>query len=144
VDQSAEHPGYGVYYDYRVDILRRRNMVTASLDGLQLAQSTRTLLVDEQNHGLVFYFPRADVTLGALAAMPEKSSVCPWKGTASYWRLADGEEPIAWSYEHPHPQVAQIRDYIGFYQDKVAVTLGVAPFLPSWRPDVGPGQTRAV
>ena len=43
--------------DYRVDILARRNRVTASVGGQVLAESERCLLVDEQDHGLVFYFP---------------------------------------------------------------------------------------
>jgi uncharacterized protein (DUF427 family) len=131
---ASEHPGYSVYFDYRVDIHRRRNLVTATLNGVELARSNHTLLVDEQDHGLVFYFPRADVRLDRLAFMPERSSVCPWKGTASYWRAADGTDPVAWAYETPHPQVIQIRDHIAFYQDKVTVALGVAPYLPRWSP----------
>jgi uncharacterized protein (DUF427 family) len=143
MDKPIEYPSYDVYYDYRVDILRRRNAVTATLGGVQLAQSVRTLLVDEQNHGLVFYFPRADVQLARLAPLPERSSVCPWKGTASYWRLAEGDDPVAWSYQAPHPEVAQIRDYIAFYQDKVTVALGVAPYLPGWRPKAAGDQAQA-
>jgi uncharacterized protein (DUF427 family) len=135
VTQAASgHPGYSVYYDYRVDVLRRRNTVTASLGGVELARSDRALLVDEQNHGLVFYFPREAVRFDRLEAMPERSSVCPWKGVASYWRAADGTDPIAWSYEDPLPQVGQIKDYIGFYQDRVTVALGTAPYLPPWSP----------
>ena len=130
----AQHPGYSVYFDYRVDILRRRNLITATLGQLELGRTERALLVDEQDHGLVFYFPRADVRLDRLVAMPEHSSVCPWKGVASYWRAADGSEPIAWAYENPHPQVVQIRDHIAFYQDKVTVAVGTAPLLPRWRP----------
>jgi len=122
--------GYADRFDYRVDILRRRNTMTASRDGVLLAQSARALLVDEQNHGLVFYFPRQDVQLDRLASMPEKSSYCPYKGEASYWRQA-GEpgEAIAWSYEHPYPEVAQIAGYIAFYQDRVTVSVGIATAL---------------
>ena len=123
-----EPSGYGERYDYRVDILRRLNRVTATLDGVELASSRRTLLVDEQDHGLVFYFPRQDVALDRLAAMPEHSSRCPYKGTASYWGYAGQPgEPIAWSYENPYPQVAQIKGYIAFYQDRVTVSVGTAP-----------------
>jgi uncharacterized protein (DUF427 family) len=119
--------GYADRFDYRVDILRRRNLVTATQDGAVLARSCRTLLIDEQNHGLVFYFPRQDVRLELLTPMPEKSSYCPYKGAASYWRRA-GEpgEAIAWSYDHPYPEVAQIAGYIAFYQDRVTVSLGIA------------------
>lgn len=129
-----QHPGYSVYFDYRVDILRRRNLVTATHGGRELARSERTLLVDEQDHGLVFYFPKADVDFTALRPMPDHHTRCPWKGEASYWSLADGDEPVAWAYEDPFPQVAQIRDHIAFYQNIVTVSLGVAPWLPRWKP----------
>jgi uncharacterized protein (DUF427 family) len=129
-----QHPGYSVYYDYRVDILRRRNLVIASHQGRELARSEHTLLVDEQDHGLVFYFPKADVDFAALAAMPGYHTKCPWKGEASYWSLADSEEPVAWAYEQPFEQVAAIRDHIAFYQNLISVSLGVAPWLPRWKP----------
>ena len=58
-----EHSGFDARPDYRVDILARRNRVTVSVDGEVLADSRRTLLVDEQDHGLVFYFPPDDVRL---------------------------------------------------------------------------------
>ena len=106
----------------------------AVLDGRELARSERTLLVDEQDHGLVFYFPRADVDFSALRPMPGHHTRCPWKGEASYWKLAGGDEPVAWAYEDPLPQVAQIRDHIAFYQNIVTVALGVAPWLPRWKP----------
>ena len=129
-----QHPGYSVYFDYRVDILRRRNRVTATHDGRRLAQSEQTLLVDEQDHGLVFYFPKAQVDFSLLKAMPGHHTRCPWKGEASYWSLADGEEPVAWAYEDPLPQVAQIKDHLAFYQNLVTVSLGIAPYLPRWTP----------
>jgi uncharacterized protein (DUF427 family) len=129
MDRIEDHPSYARFFDYRVDIHRRRNRVTASLDGVELARTERALLVDEQDHGLVFYFPRADVRLDLLAAVPDLSTICPWKGRASYWRKTDGADPIAWAYEDPKPEVAQIRDHIAFYQNKVTVAVGVAPYL---------------
>ncbi|HEX4506557.1 MAG TPA: DUF427 domain-containing protein [Alphaproteobacteria bacterium] len=123
-------PGYGERYDYRVDILRRLNRITATLDGAVLAESRRTLLVDEQDHGLVFYFPRQDVRLDRLVSMPGKSSRCPYKGEASYWADADRpDDAIAWSYETPYPEVAPIKGYVAFYQDRVTVAVGTAPSI---------------
>lgn len=134
-DPVEQHPGYSVYFDYRVDINRRRNRVTATLDGKQLAQSERTLLVDEQNHGLVFYFPKADVNLDLLRPIDGYHTRCPWKGEASYWSLAGGSaDPVAWAYENPLPQVAALKDHIAFYQNIVTVALGVAAYLPGWKP----------
>jgi uncharacterized protein (DUF427 family) len=128
MDAVDERSGYVERYDYRVDILRRLNWVTATLDGVVLAESRRTLLVDEQDHGLVFYFPREDVRFDRLGPMPDRSSRCPWKGEASYWSYADRpDEPIAWSYENPYIEVAPIKAFIAFYQDRVMVSVGTAP-----------------
>ena len=129
---ANQSSGYAERWDYRVDILRRLNRVTATLDGVVLAESRRTLLVDEQDHGLVFYFPRQDVRFDRLAGMPGKSSRCPYKGEASYWASAEKpDEPVAWSYENPYPEVAPIKAHVAFYQDRVTVAVGTAPaFYP--------------
>ena len=43
--------------DYRVDLLARTNVMTAWLGETCLARSGACLTVDEQDHGLVVYFP---------------------------------------------------------------------------------------
>jgi uncharacterized protein (DUF427 family) len=111
--------------DYRVDLLRRRNLVTVHARDRMLASSTRPLLVDEQDHGLVFYLPEQDVDVAYLVPTDD-STRCPYKGWASYWRLPDGHEPVAWTYPDPYPEVERIRGHVAFYQDRVSVQLGVA------------------
>ncbi|HVV75817.1 MAG TPA: DUF427 domain-containing protein [Mycobacteriales bacterium] len=121
----SEPSGYVERPDYRVDLLRRRNLVTVRAGDRVIARTTSPLLVDEQDHGIVVYVPDADVDFTQLIATAD-SSRCPYKGTASYWRLNDGEEPIAWAYREPCPQVAQITGHVAFYQDRVTVEIGVA------------------
>lgn len=111
--------------DYRVDILARRNLVTVRHGERVLARTTSALLVDEQDHGLVFYLPQVDVDFELLAAI-DHTSHCPFKGEASYWRLRSGDEPVAWTYREPHPEVARLRSHVAFYQDRVTVDVGVA------------------
>ena len=120
--------GYLTRPDYRVDLLRRRNDVTAYIGGRVVARSARTLVVDEQNHGLVVYFPRADVSMEELAPLPDHRSFCPYKGEAAYWTQAgvDSGERVAWSYEQPFDEVAPIAGYIAFYQNRVEVRIGAA------------------
>jgi uncharacterized protein (DUF427 family) len=119
--------GYLTRPDYRVDLLRRRNHAVVRLGEATLASSRKAIFVDEQDHGLVVYFPRGDVDLSALVAVPGRATVCPYKGEASYWALAAAPtEPIAWSYEQPFAEVAGIVGYIAFYQDRVEVRLGEA------------------
>jgi uncharacterized protein (DUF427 family) len=111
--------------DYRVDMLPRRNLVTVRHGEDVLARTTSALLIDEQDHGLVFYIPAADVSFDLLAPTDDHSR-CPFKGDASYWRLADGSQPVAWTYRDPYPEVARIRGHVAFYQDRVSVEVGVA------------------
>lgn len=125
-----DFPAYRLYHDYRVDILRRRNRIVAAIDNVGLAASEHTLLVDEQSHGLVFYFPYDDVDFSVLEPVPDLTTRCPWKGEARYWRRPGGDQPVAWAYPDPKPEVSQIRDHLAFYQDRVTVSIGVAPVLP--------------
>lgn len=120
-----QQSGYVERPDYRVDILRRRNLVTVRQAERVIATTTAALVVDEQDHGLVFYIPATDIRFDLLIPTDDTSR-CPYKGDATYWRLADGDEPIAWTYPDPYPQVSQIRGHIGFYQDRVTVEVGVA------------------
>ena len=127
MSQGDKPSGFAERYDYRVDILRRLNRVTAARDGVVLAESRHTLIVDEQDHGIVFYFPRADVRLDLLEPLAGHTTRCPYKGEALYGAL--GGEPVAWSYEEPYPEVGLIKGYVAFYQDRVTVSVGTAPSI---------------
>jgi len=121
--------GYEARFDYRVDVLPRRNRVRVSVDGVELAESTRPLLVDEQDHGLVFYLPLDDVRMGALRRIDHRTR-CPYKGEATHYALGNGDDtPIAWTYESPYPQVARLAGHLAFYQDRVTLAVGQAPYI---------------
>lgn len=126
---SVEPSGYEERFDYRVDVLRRRNRVRVSIDGTDLADSARTLLVDEQDHGLVFYIPFADVNMDALRLIEHRTR-CPYKGWATHYALRDRDDtPIAWTYETPYPEVGLIVGHLAFYQDRVTLSVGQAPYI---------------
>ncbi|MBF6273898.1 hypothetical protein A5780_27420 [Nocardia sp. 852002-20019_SCH5090214] len=118
--------GFAEWPDYRIDVRRIRNLVRVSHDDRHLAETTASLLVAEQDHGIVFYIPVADVRFDLLTLDEQLTSRCPFKGRARYWRPHDSAEPIAWEYTDPYPEVALIRDHIGFYQDRVRLEVGVA------------------
>ncbi|HVT64756.1 MAG TPA: DUF427 domain-containing protein [Mycobacteriales bacterium] len=121
----TEESGYAERPDYRVDLLRRRNLVIVRSGDKVIARTTSPLLVDEQDHGIVVYVPEEDVDFTHLAEI-DHTTRCPYKGYASHWQLVDGEEPVAWTYRDPYPQVAQILGHVAFYQDRVTVEIGVA------------------
>ncbi|MBA4049270.1 MAG: nucleotidyltransferase domain-containing protein [Sphingomonas sp.] len=117
--------GYIDRPDYRVDLLPRTNRVVARLGNQVIADSDRAVVVDEQGHGLVWYFHPQDVRLDLLAAVAGKTSICPFKGEATYFAAADDAAvtPIGWTYAKPLVQVAALKGYIAFYQDRVAITV---------------------
>lgn len=88
-------------------------MVKAVWNGATIAESDETIVV-EGNH----YFPREAVN-AELLVPSGTTSVCPWKGTASYYSLAvDGAEnrDAAWYYPETKPAADEIRDRIAFWK----------------------------
>lgn len=114
--------------DYRVDLLARTNVMTAWLGEIRLASSSGCLVVDEQDHGLVVYFPPDAVDFSFLEPV-DLRTVCPFKGQAVYWRATGTEAPwVAWSYPEPFPEVARLTGYVAFDQEAVRVTIGKGTF----------------
>ncbi len=85
----------------------------ATWNGAVIAESDRTVVV-ENNH----YFPASSVKTEYLRDSAQ-TSVCPWKGTASYKSLVvEGKEnpDAAWSYPAPKDAAAEIRDHFAFWK----------------------------
>lgn len=88
-------------------------MATATWNGTVIAQSDDTVIV-EGNH----YFPLSAVRDGALQPS-QHTSVCPWKGKASYYTLTvDGQTnpDAAWYYPQPLPAAQEIADRVAFWK----------------------------
>lgn len=88
-------------------------MVEARWNGAVIASSADTVVV-EGNH----YFP-ADTVDAAVLRPSDKTTSCPWKGTAHYHSLhVNGAEnrDAAWFYPEPKPAAAEIRGRIAFWK----------------------------
>ncbi len=72
-------------------------------DGVLIASSRRTVRVKETGGAPAYYVPPDDVAMELM--VPEAgSSLCPWKGTASYWSVKTETAVIkkaCWSYQEP-------------------------------------------
>jgi uncharacterized protein (DUF427 family) len=88
-------------------------IATATWKGQVIAESDETEMV-EGNH----YFPPHTIKKEFFQPSAE-SSVCPWKGTASYYDVVvDGEvnRGAAWFYPDPKPAASNIKDHIAFWR----------------------------
>jgi uncharacterized protein (DUF427 family) len=93
-----------------------------------IADTVHALFLREAKYPAVQYIPRNDVDLSALVRS-ETTSYCPYKGEASYFSIPSGggrSVDAVWSYEAPHDAVAEIKDYLAFYPDRVEGISGSA------------------
>lgn len=114
-------PGYQKHPDHFVESELSPKWVRAVYSGETIADSKQALIVRENRHTPVYYFPRDDVRMD-LAQATESHTYCPFKGEASYWTLKVGdrsEEDVMWSYETPYDEALDLKDYIAFYWSKI-------------------------
>jgi uncharacterized protein (DUF427 family) len=86
-----------------------------------IADTTDALTLREASYPAVQYIPRKDVDMSALKRT-DHASYCPYKGDASYFSIPNGGERSVnaiWSYEAPYDAVAEIKDHLAFYPDRV-------------------------
>ena len=82
-------------------------------NGTTLAESDETVVV-EGNH----YFPASSIK-NELFIDSSTTTVCPWKGTASYYSIVVNGETnadAAWYYPEPKDAAAEIKDRVAFWR----------------------------
>ncbi|HEY7997882.1 MAG TPA: DUF427 domain-containing protein [Pseudolabrys sp.] len=107
--------------DHPISIARNQKRVRVTFLGTVIADTTQALTLKEASYPAVQYVPRADTNMDLLKATAHASH-CPYKGDASYFSIeASGRiaENAVWSYQQPFPAVAEIKDYLAFYPNRV-------------------------
>lgn len=85
----------------------------AEWNGVVLAESDKTVEVEGNQ-----YFP-ADSLKREFFSPSTKTSLCPWKGTASYYDVTvegDVNAGAAWTYPDPKPAADELRDRVAFWK----------------------------
>lgn len=100
---------------HHIEVEQGTDHVRVTIDGRLLADTRRPLLLHETGCPVRYYLPPEDVRTDLLTPS-ETHTVCPFKGTASYWSLPDGPQDLVWAYPEPRPEVAQIKDHLCFYE----------------------------
>jgi uncharacterized protein (DUF427 family) len=117
-DEDEEISGHLRDPYHRVDARRSSRRIEVRVNGDVVARSERPVVVFETGLPLRFYLPREDVRADLRPS--ETTSVCPYKGLATYWSL-DGIDDAAWSFEDPLESVLKARGNVCFDAEKVEV-----------------------
>ncbi|OSZ69947.1 hypothetical protein CAP40_03685 [Sphingomonas sp. IBVSS2] len=104
--------------DHPITVTRSDAHVVVRAAGQVIAETRRALELREASYPPVFYIPRADADMASLQRT-DHASYCPYKGEAAYFSIRGGAENAVWSYEAPYAAVAEIRDHLAFYPDRV-------------------------
>jgi uncharacterized protein (DUF427 family) len=118
--------------DHPISIQRNAARVVISVAGRVVADTDNALTLREADYPAVQYIPREDVDFSQLERT-DHATYCPYKGECSYYSVpAGGEKSVnaVWSYEDPYPAVAQIKEHVAFYPDRVDE---IAEHLPASR-----------
>jgi uncharacterized protein (DUF427 family) len=112
---SPEHP---------ITIEPSANRVQVRAGAVLVADTSAALTLLEANYPPVQYVPRSDTDMAQLRRS-DHSTYCPYKGEAAYFdvvALGERGKNAVWTYEQPHPAVAEIEEYLAFYPDRVEIS----------------------
>ena len=116
-DRAMKIPGP----DHPISIEANPSRVMVTVDGKVIADTQDALTPREASCPPVQYVPRRDVDITALTRS-DHTTYCPYKGEASYYSIpagGDRSRNTVWTYETPFEAMAQIKDYVAFYPDRV-------------------------
>jgi uncharacterized protein (DUF427 family) len=107
--------------DHPIRIERNPSRVIVSVAGHVIADTRDALTLREAAYAPVQYVPRKDVALSLLKGT-DHATYCPYKGDCAYYSIPLGGERsvnAVWTYEAPYAAVAEIKDHLAFYADRV-------------------------
>jgi len=107
--------------DHPITITANPRRVVVTVGGKVVADSRAALTLQEAAYPPVLYLPRSDVDMAQLERTAH-ATYCPYKGDCAYYSIPSGGTRTAnavWTYEAPYEAVAEIRDHLAFYPDRV-------------------------
>src|SRR6476659_6979578 len=116
-DTQIKQPGP----DHPITIEANPGRVVVSVAGRVLADTQDALTLDQAGHQPVQYIPFIDVD-ASLLEPTDDATYCPYKGDASYYSVPIGgvkSVNAVWTYEAPFAAVAETKDRVAFYPDRV-------------------------
>ena len=107
--------------DHPITIEPNPGRITIAIGDRVIADTREALTLREASYPAVHYIPRKDVDM-SLLQRTDHATYCPYKGDCSYYSIPLGGERsvnAVWTYEDTYPAVAEIKDHLAFYTDRV-------------------------
>jgi uncharacterized protein (DUF427 family) len=104
----------------RIDILASSRHVQVVVDGVTVADSHQPRILFETGLPPRYYLPLTDIRLDLLRPS-DRTTQCPYKGTASYWSVQTGagnHPDLVWTYRNPLPESQKIAGLACFYSER--------------------------
>jgi uncharacterized protein (DUF427 family) len=108
--------------DHPITVQPATSRVVVTVDGKTVADTRSALTLREADYPPMYYLPLSDVDT-SLLEHTDHSTYCPYKGEAGYYSIPSaGERGVnaVWVYEAPYAAVAEIKDHVAFYPDRVS------------------------
>ena len=116
----SRSPGHQKWPDHEVRETRVGRRMKVEIDGDIIANSADVIRVDETEHPVRYYFPRADVKMDKLERS-DTTTECPFKGIAHYFSVRRGDNTLrdaVWTYEDPYDEHRALEERIAFYEER--------------------------
>jgi uncharacterized protein (DUF427 family) len=107
--------------DHPISVTPNPHRIVVTLAGRVVADTRNALTLKEASYPPVQYIPRGDVDMGLLERT-NHATYCPYKGDCAYYSIPSGGTRAVnavWTYEAPYSAVAEIKDHLAFYPDRV-------------------------
>ena len=107
--------------DHPITLERNPARLVVSVAGHVVADTRDALTLRESTYPPVQYVPLKDVDM-SLLERTDQSTYCPYKGDCAYYSIPIGGDKsvnAVWTYEVPFAAVADIKDHLAFYPDRV-------------------------
>ena len=106
---------------HRIDVRASSRAVSVRFAGETIAETRRGQFLFETGMPPRYYIPPEDVRIDLLVPT-HTTSICPYKGTASYWSIEVGgrlAQDAVWAYTDPLPDAPPVGRLFCFYPEKV-------------------------
>src|SRR5476649_56768 len=107
--------------DHPITVKPNPARVVVTVAGRVIADTKEALILREASYPAVQYVPRKDVDM-TLLQRTDHATYCPYKGECAYYSIPSGGTRAVnavWTYESPYAAVADIKDHLAFYPDRV-------------------------